>query len=129
MYALVNDIEAYPLFLPWCRSAMVHDSNEDALTASIELARGGIHKTFTTLNRMQKGKMIEMRLKEGPFRHLHGFWRFDSLGDAGCKISMDMEYEFSSRLISMSVGPVFSQIVNTLVDAFTERARQVYGER
>jgi len=127
MYALVNDIEAYPQFLPWCRSATVHDSSDDELTASIELARGGIHKKFTTLNRMQRGKMIEMRLKEGPFRHLQGFWRFDALGDEGCKVSMDMEYEFSNRLISMSVGPVFGQITNSLVDAFAERARQIYG--
>jgi ribosome-associated toxin RatA of RatAB toxin-antitoxin module len=129
MYALVNDIPAYPDFLPWCGASEVLDSNEDEIRASVELSRSGIKKSFTTLNRLQKDKMIEMRLIEGPFQHLEGFWRFEPLNETACKVMFDIEFEFSSRILAMTVGPVFSQITSTIVDAFTKRAVDVYGKR
>lgn len=129
MYRLVLDIESYPDFVPWCSGARVTSQDPDQVCASIEFARGGLHKAFTTRNRMQKDKMIEMRLVEGPFRHLEGFWRFDPKSDIGCKVSLDLEFEFSSKLLSVSFGPVFTQVANTLVDAFTKRAIDVYGQR
>lgn len=129
MYSLVDDIDAYPDFLPWCGASEVIERNEDEVTASILLSRSGLNKSFTTLNRLQHGKMIEMRLVEGPFRHLEGFWRFESLSESASKIMFDIEFEFSNKLLSMTVGPVFSQITNTIVDAFTKRAVEVYGKR
>lgn len=129
MYALVNDIESYPAFLPWCRSSTILERSDDEIKASIELARGGIQKTFTTLNRMQHNKIIEMRLVNGPFRHLEGFWRFQALDEHSSKVMLDMEFEFSNRLLGLTVGPVFTQITNSLVDAFTQRAMDVYGKR
>ena len=127
MYALVDDIESYPLFLPWCRTSTVISRNNDEVKASIEIARGAVNKSFTTCNRLQKDKMIEMRLVEGPFRHLQGFWRFDSLSEDACKVMLDLEFEFAGKLLDMTVGPVFNQIANTLVDAFCQRAKEVYG--
>lgn len=129
MFALVSDIESYPQFLPWCRAARVLWHGEDELKASIEMAKGSLQKSFTTHNRHQQNKMIEMRLIEGPFKRLEGFWRFDPLGDRACKVSLDLEFEFASRMLALMVGPVFSQIANTLVDAFQQRAVQVYGKR
>jgi ribosome-associated toxin RatA of RatAB toxin-antitoxin module len=129
MFALVDDIERYPDFLPWCDHARVIARNGDEVRATIGISKGGVNKSFTTCNRIQKNKMIEVRLVEGPFRHLQGFWRFDPLGDEGCKIAMDMEFEFSSRMLALVVGPVFSQVANSLVDSFQRRARQVYGRR
>jgi len=129
MYKLVDDIEAYPVFLPWCGGSEVIERNEDEVRASILLSRSGIKKHFTTLNRLQHGKMIEMRLVEGPFRHLEGFWRFESLNESASKIMFDIEFEFSNKLLAMTIGPVFSQITNTMVDAFTTRAVEVYGKR
>jgi len=129
MFALVDDIEAYPQFLPWCRTAQVLERTQDEVRATLALSKGGVDKSFTTCNRNQRHKMIEMRLVEGPFRHLEGFWRFTPLGDDGCKVSLDMEFEFASRLLSMVVGPVFSQVANSLVDSFQQRAVAVYGKR
>lgn len=129
MYALVSDVESYPEFLPWCRSTRVLSREHDEVRAMLELAVGAVHKSFTTVNRLQKNKMIEVRLLEGPFRHLEGYWCFDALGDKGCKIRLDMDFEFSGRLISAALGPIFSQIMNTLVDSFCKRAQQVYGKR
>ena len=129
MFALVEDIEAYPQFLPWCSKARMLERNADEVRATIALSKGGVDKAFTTCNRIQPGKMIEMRLVEGPFRHLEGFWRFAPLGSDGCKVSLDMEFEFASRMLDLVVGPVFSQVANSLVDSFQQRAVEVYGKR
>ena len=128
MFDLVDDIEAYSQFLPWCRTSRVLSRNDDEVRASIEISHSGINKSFTTCNRLQQGKMIEMRLLEGPFRHLEGFWRFAPLGENACKVSLDLDFEFSNRLVGMALGPVFNQIANTLVDAFCKRATEVYGK-
>lgn len=128
MYLLVDTIPLYPQFLPWCRSAVEHARDTDEVKASIEIAKGAVNKTFTTLNRLQPDKTIEMRLVDGPFRHLHGFWRFDELKPGACKVSLDLDFEFSNKIMSLVVGPVFNQVANTLVDSFVERARKVYGK-
>lgn len=128
MYALVNDIESYSQFLPWCRSSRVLSRQPDEVRATLELARGGIQKSFTTLNRMQANKMIEIRLVVGPFRHLNGFWRFESLSEQASKVSLDMDFEFAP-LLDLVLGPVFHPIANSLVDAFHQRAVSVYGKR
>lgn len=129
MYRLVDDVESYPQFLPWCGGARVITRNDDEVQAGIDIAYGAVRKSFTTKNRLQKNKMIEVRLVEGPFKHLEGYWRFDSLGENSCKVSLDMQYEFSNKLIGLAVGPVFSQIANTLVDSFCQRANALYGKR
>ena len=129
MFALVDDIESYPQFLPWCGATHVLSRDADEVRATIEIAKSGIRKSFTTANRLQPNEMIEIQLLDGPFRHLEGFWRFDSLGDEACKVSLNLEFEFSSRMLGMMVGPVFSQIANSLVDAFCARASDVYGRR
>jgi len=127
MYELVDAIEKYPEFLPWCSSAKEHSRDEDEVHATLELSKGVIRKTFTTCNRIQHHKMIEIRLVNGPFEHLEGLWRFDDLEDGQSKVCLDMEFRFAGRLISMAFGPVFHQIANRLVGAFTERAVDVYG--
>ena len=129
IYALVSDIEAYPEFLPWCRSTQVLSRSEDEVRAVIEMVKGRVHKSFSTINRMQHHKMIDIRLLEGPFRRLEGYWRFDPLRADASKVSLDMEFEFASPLLRMAVEPVFKQIANSLVDAFCKRAMDLYGRR
>ncbi|MCG5535343.1 type II toxin-antitoxin system RatA family toxin [Ectothiorhodospira mobilis] len=129
MFDLVNDVESYPRFLPGCRSAAVLERGDDEVKASVELAKGAVRKSFTTRNRLQRHKMIEMRLVEGPFRQLEGFWRFDVLEDGRTRVALDLDFEFSSRLVRAVVGPVFHQVANSLVESFVRRAREVYGVR
>ena len=126
MYRLVDGIPDYPEFLPWCGGASEQSRTDDEVRACVEIAYGAIHKSFSTLNRLQKGKMIEISLVDGPFKHLHGFWRFEPLDEKASKVSLDLEYEFSNRLVGMALGPAFSQIANSMVDAFVKRAGQVY---
>ncbi|OGT81547.1 MAG: ubiquinone-binding protein [Gammaproteobacteria bacterium RIFCSPLOWO2_02_FULL_61_13] len=127
MYALVNDIDAYPEFLPWCSDARVLSRQDDTLTASVSMALGRIRHTFTTANTMQPGRQIAVRLLSGPFRRLEGSWNLTPAGDHACEIRLEMQFEFKNRLLELSLGKVFNQIVNSLVGAFARRAEQVYG--
>ena len=127
MYGLVENIEAYPQFLPWCRSARILSRSADEVRATIEMAKSGVHKSFTTCNRMQPNKMIDIRLLEGPFKRLQGYWRFESLRAGASKVSLHMEFEFANTLLRVAVEPVFKQIANSLVDAFCKRAVDLYG--
>jgi len=129
MFELVIDIDSYPRFLPWCHGAWILSRDIDEVRARIEFAVGGMTRSFTTRNRHQINKMIEMHLVDGPFSRLNGFWRFDPLGEEGSKIALFLEYDFSNRVLGMVVGPIFGQIANTLVDAFQQRAVEIYGPR
>lgn len=128
MYTLVNDFESYPRFLPWCESARMISRTEDEMCAELVVSRVGIRQKFSTCNQLQKNERIEIHLNEGPFRRLHGGWVFTRLGDAGCKVELHLEFEFSGRLIEKAFGAVFSQIANSLVDAFCKRADEVYRD-
>lgn len=127
MYALVNAIEDYPKFLPHCADSKILSANEDEIKASLTLEWNGIQKSFSTSNRLQKNKMIEVRLDHGPFKHLEGFWRFEALNDGACKVIFDLEFEISGMMLGVIFGPIFQQIMLKLVDAFVERAKEVYG--
>ena len=127
MYALVNAIEDYPQFLPFCESSEVHSRTDDEVKASLVLSGFGVHKSFTTLNRLQHNKMIEIILLDGPFKHLEGFWRFDATSKTQSRVSLDLEFE-TSGMFSFAFGPVFHQMANSLVDAFDKRAQDVYGK-
>ncbi|OED44129.1 ubiquinone-binding protein [Endozoicomonas sp. (ex Bugula neritina AB1)] len=127
MYDLVSDIESYSEFLPGCSGGSILKRDGEWVDASLELAKGGLSHTFSTRNRMVAGDTIEMYLLEGPFRHLKGVWVFKALGDAGCKVSLELDFEMSSALAQMTIGAVFGQMVNKMVEAFAQRAKQVYG--
>lgn len=126
MYQLVDDIEKYHEFLPYFSRGTVHHRDDDEVQATLEITAAGMSKSFTTRNRLQKDKMIEIRLVDGPFSHLEGFWRFDPT-DKGSMISFDLEFEFSGKMLSMLLGPVFEQVTDKMVDAFCQRAEVLYG--
>ena len=129
MFSLVADIPSYPQFLPWCGGARILSQDEDLVVASIDIAYKGVHKTFTTRNRLQTDKVLEMSLVEGPFRHLHGNWLFNTVGADACRVSFDLDFEVSNRLLALVINPVFTGIANQMVDSFAARARVVYGPR
>lgn len=128
MYQLVNAIEDYPKFIPWCHGSEVHSRDEDEIRATLHFEGGGFRKSFTTCNRLQKDKMIEIRLLNGPFKHLEGFWRFDPQAENQCLVRLDLEFELANKFLAMAFGGVFNQVANTLVDAFSKRAEEVYKE-
>lgn len=127
MYSLVNNVEQYSEFLPYCSESLVHHRDDDEVQATLVIGAAGMSKSFTTRNRLQVNKMIEIRLVDGPFSHLEGFWRFDETNE-GCLISFDLEFEFAGRMFSMLLGPVFEQVTDKMVDAFCDRAEAIYGK-
>lgn len=127
MFRLVEDVDAYHHFLPWCKESRILHRDEDCVRAMIVVAKSGLEKSFTTQNRLHPSKMIDIRLVEGPFRHLSGFWRFHGLPGNACKVALDLEFEFANRLLGMAFGRVFHQMANTLVDSFVRRADELYG--
>ncbi len=126
MYNLVNDVERYVEFLPYFSESIVHHRDQDEVEATLCITAAGMHKSFTTRNRLQANKMIEIRLVDGPFSHLEGFWRFDETPQ-GCMISFDLEFDFAGRMFSMLLGPIFEQVADKMVDAFCDRAKALYG--
>ena len=126
MFALVDAVEDYPGFLPWCGATTLIYRDETVTRATIQISFRGIKQNFTTENSKRAPEEILMRLVEGPFRLLEGGWRFTALGDRGCKIAFHLHYEFSSKLLEKLVGPVFNHIASTMVEAFVRRAGQIY---
>ena len=126
MYDLVNDIEKYVEFVPYFSASSVSYRDDNEIQATLSISAAGMSKSFTTRNRLQANKIIEMRLIDGPFSHLEGFWRFDAV-ENGCCIVFDLEFEFAGKVFSMLLGPIFEQVADKMVDAFCERADIVYS--
>lgn len=129
MFELVADIPSYPKFLPWCGGARIVTAQGDEVIAAIDIAYSGVHKTFSTRNLLQRDKIMEIRLLEGPFSHLQGVWQFLSLDEHECKISLNLEFEVANKIVGLVLTPVFSNIANQLVDRFHQRAADLYGRK
>ncbi len=130
MHKLVNGVSNYADFLPWCRSSSVISESESEMTASVEIAKGVLNKTFTTRNTLHKDYRIELQLVDGPFKKLSGYWQFDTLKtENACRVNLELEFEFDNAMMSIAAKPIFTQIANSLVDSFCKRAVDVYGER
>lgn len=127
MYALVEKIEAYPEFLPWCQSARVLERGDTKTIAALAVGLKGLKQSFTTENVNTHGQSIDMRLVEGPFKSFRAAWKFQRLSEAAARIEFSMKHEFSSRLLAKALDPLFDHIADTMVDAFIRRAEVVYG--
>jgi len=127
MFDLVDRVELYPQFLPWCGGTHVLEQAGNRKTARIDIAYHGVRAHFTTDNVNLPPGSIVITLKDGPFRHLHGEWHFRALGKDGCKVEFELAYEFATHLLDKVIGPVFAHIANTFIDAFVKRAEAVYG--
>lgn len=128
MYKLVKDVESYPSFLPWCKHAEVHIRNPEFIEASLELRRKGISKRFRTRNAFVENESLAIELVGGPFSHMSGGWTFQQLGELGCKVSLELEFEFESRTTDIIFGRFFENTCNALVNSFTERAVGMYAK-
>ena len=127
MFELVNNIEDYPLFLPWCSGSRIIKREDGIIEAELLISKGGFKKSCSTRNKLDPGGKITVSLLNGPFSYLEGVWNFMPLREDASKISLDLEFEMSGKLASLAFGVVFNQICNTMVSSFTERAKQIYG--
>ena len=127
MYDLVDAVEDYPKFLPWCGGTELLERSESITSARVHISFHGIKAHFSTVNAKDYPHTMTIKLREGPFRHLDGLWRFTPLADAACKVELRLQYEFSNGLLEKALGPVFNHIAGTLVESFVKRATQIYG--
>ena len=129
MFSLVDDIESYPDFVPWCNDVTVESRSRDTVIATLEVHKGPVSKHFTTRNTRREFEAIDMELVGGHFSQLSGGWRFRELEAQGCKVTLELDFAFDNRLVDMMFGSFFKEAGNALVDAFTQRAKEVYGSR
>lgn len=129
MYALVDDVTKYPEFLPWCGGVDLIKQDEISTIATLHIAYHGLHQKFTTENHKAYPSLMEIKLKDGPFKQLEGVWRFIALNESACKIEFMLNYEFSNSFLEKIIAPVFSHIANTFVDGFVTRADEVYEQK
>ncbi|MDC9597197.1 type II toxin-antitoxin system RatA family toxin [Xenorhabdus anantnagensis] len=127
MYKLVNDVTSYPDFLPGCVGSRVISSSNNEMTASVEVSKAGISKTFVTRNTLFDNESIKMQLVDGPFRKLMGGWHFIPLSADACKVELHLDFEFTNKLIELAFGKVFKELAGNMVQAFSQRAREVYS--
>jgi coenzyme Q-binding protein COQ10 len=127
MFALVNDIKSYPDFLPWCTDTKLLEEKKNSLIACVSISLGKIKQSFTTENTMQADTSIIMKLVKGPFKELNGHWQFHDDAKGGSSVSLEMKFEFKNKIMKHAFGTAFKKITDSMVDAFVERARVVYG--
>jgi ribosome-associated toxin RatA of RatAB toxin-antitoxin module len=127
MFTLVDRVEDYPKFLPWCGGTEVDRHDENSMTATVRIDFKGLKQSFTTRNTAEAGRSIVMALRDGPFSHLHGEWRFTPLREDACKVEFVLEYRFAGGLLSRVLEPVFDHIARSFVDAFVRRAEHLHA--
>lgn len=127
MFELVNNIEDYPRFLPWCQHSHIISQTDQEVVASLDINWKGVHKSFTTRNRLSPHHRMEIILVNGPLKHMDGIWTFQALNEQASKVNLDLEFEFAGHFIDRFFQPVFQHIANTLVEAFCKRAVELYG--
>jgi|SRR5882672_3743904 len=123
MYQLINEIERYPEFVPWCTAARVESRKPAEIVATLNIKRGPLKAEFTTRNLLEPDRRVLMQFVSGPFRVLEGLWTLTPLGDLGCRIELEMRFEFANRVASALFEPLFEDTAASLVDAFVKRAR------
>ena len=123
VFALINDIESYPQFLPWCTHARVLSRTPEQIVATIGVRQGALQGEFTTRNTLDPDRSIRMDLVSGPFRTLEGEWRLTPVEEQGCRVELTMRFAFNNRLTAMLFEPLFANTMGSLVDAFVARAR------
>jgi ribosome-associated toxin RatA of RatAB toxin-antitoxin module len=128
MYTLVNDLDGYKDFLPWCGGVEIFKQNELELEAKVHIDFKGIKQFFHTHNDLVLNKSIEMSFVDGPFKHFHGYWSFAELSSSACKVEFSLEYQFSNKILELVVGPLFNIISSTFVDGFVKRAKTIYSK-
>lgn len=127
MFELINDVLSYPHFLPDCTDSKVLEAGSDSMTASLLVSKKGISKWFTTTNTFEDNSKVFMRLVDGPFKTLTGIWELTPLSPEACKVSLNLNYEFSSKVLEVAFGGIFNTLANNMVQSFTNRAKEVYG--
>jgi ribosome-associated toxin RatA of RatAB toxin-antitoxin module len=122
MFALVNDIAAYPRRFDWCESAQVLEADDAHVVARLDLGFGALRTWFTTENTLSPPHHIAMTLRAGPFKRLDGRWQFHALDECACKVTLTLDFEPQSRLLGPAMTLGFQGLADRMVDDFVRVA-------
>ena len=128
IFNLVNDVEAYPEFLPWCSSAKIFEKTSDQVLAKLTLKKMGVSYELVTRNRLRPFNLIDIELVEGPLQSLRGEWLFTELGDLGCKVEMSLGFEMKKRFVDKAMGSLLENAAEDMVRLFSSRAASIFEE-
>ncbi|MGI9251785.1 MAG: type II toxin-antitoxin system RatA family toxin [Pseudohongiellaceae bacterium] len=127
MFDLINDIEAYPKFMQGCKEAKVISRKDGEVVGELCLSGSGITLRVTTRNQLQRPDKIIMQLVEGDFSKFNAHWEFLPLNEAACKVTLNMEFKLTSKILNLAAGNMLTSSANALVDSLVKRAKEVYG--
>lgn len=127
LYDLINDLPSYPEFLDGIVAADIIESSQTHMLGRMVVRKAGIERTLITRNQLERPHRIELNLEQGPLKRLHGVWSLKSLGESGCRVTLDLTFETESRLSALAFGPIFKQLADRMVSSFVERAQALYG--
>ena len=122
MYGLVNDVASYPRRFAWCDSARVLEASDTHMLARLELRVAGIPVAFTTRNTLEKPTRIGLQLVDGPFSELEGQWRFHTLAEDACKVSLDLDFTVAGKLVGSALAVAFRSLGDLMMDDFCREA-------
>ena len=129
MYRLVNDVESYPEFVPWCTRSELILKTDQVIEATLHFSKGALGAAMTTRNELVQDRSVTMNLVKGPFRHLKGVWQFHELDEHLCRVELEITFAFSSRMYAFTLGPIFHSLANRMITVFRQRAEDTYEKR
>ena len=122
IFNLINDVKSYPNYLPWCTKSEVMEESTDIIIGKIFISKSFINWNFSTKNTIKKNESISLELVDGPFESLTGKWLFSPINQFNTRVSLDIDYEFKSSIIELSIEPIFSSIMNSILKSFVQEA-------
>tara|TARA_B100000214_G_scaffold371621_1_gene348337 strand:+ start:462 stop:908 length:447 start_codon:yes stop_codon:yes gene_type:complete len=129
IFKLINNVDRYSEFLPWCSDSVILNDSASEMTAEIEITGKPIKWKFKTKNKYQENEIIKIKLVDGPFKNLEGYWKFHQIDQYNTNVSLFLEYEFSSKIIELSLKPIFSSIMSSILDSFISEAFRLKNEK
>ena len=129
IFDLINNVDRYSSFLPWCSNSSILSNSSSEMTAEIEIAGKPITWKFKTKNNYKVNEIIRIKLVDGPFKNLEGYWKFNSIDDHNTSVSLFLEYEFNSKIIELSLKPIFAGIMSSILDSFISEAFRLKNEK
>tara|TARA_Y100000992_G_C21114941_1_gene419066 strand:- start:171 stop:608 length:438 start_codon:yes stop_codon:yes gene_type:complete len=129
IFTLINNVDGYKDFLPWCKNSSIESNIDNIIVGEIEISKNLISWKFKTSNHYIEDKKIELKLVDGPFSHLKGEWNFKKKDNFNTQVNLYLEYQFDNRIIEMSLKPIFSSIMNSILDSFISEAFRIKNEK
>ena len=128
IFDLINNVENYDKFLPWCTDSNILSDDGNVMVAEIAIDKNLVNWKFKTENSYKQNQIIELKLVEGPFNKLDGYWKFSKIDKHNTSVKLYLEYEFDNKIVELSIKPIFSSIMSSILDSFISEAFKIKSD-